>query len=89
MVHSVAGRRRASAAVPALRSEGLHLSQHGTVDSVGGEALLLRQQLEALLVDERRVGGEREESRPLAVPERVSRLIISKGRNYLHIALMI
>ena len=48
--------------------ERLHLPQHGAVYSVGGEALLLRQQLEALLIDECRVRCEREESRPLTVP---------------------
>ena len=49
--------------------ERLHLPEHGTVDSVGGEALLFRQQFEALLIDECCVGGEREESRPLTVPD--------------------
>ena len=52
----------------ASRPERLHLPEHGTVDSVGGEALLFRQQFEALLIDECCVGGEREESRPLTVP---------------------
>ena len=56
-----------SAAVGAW-PERLHLPEHGTVDSVGGEALLFRQQFEALLIDECCVGGEREESRPLTVP---------------------
>ena len=63
--------------------ERLHLPEHGAVDSVGGEALLLRQQLKALLVDEGCVGGERQESRPLAIPMEGSRVVDLGGFFYL------